>query len=300
MDYVTRIHLKTGKTDVRESLINFCLKGERQYIAIGWSYVYKDNPDISNYEEYYYAVKKSVNRINPVHNVFWYAKENDLFWTRDLEGCYWICRVKNTAEILCKEELDIGAVLPVEAYKYGLEVPGQIKASFNRPRGGTSERIDNKIIIEFSKDIYNELSGTSIYSVEKVDGNLLDNLPDFELEELVISYIQLKENYYLLSNSIANKSTTIKIECEFIHRNKNDAKKAVAQVKGGNSRQLDALEYKEYDNNGYVVYLFAPYVFNEDKLKNCIKITNDDLMAFYNDYKVILPDSITKWENLIK
>ena len=170
MNYVTRIHLKTGKTDVREKLVDFCLKGERQYIAIGWSYVYENNPDISNYEEYYYAVKQSLKsygkRVNPVHNVFWYAKKNDLFWTRDLEGCYWICRVDNRAEILYKKELDIGAVLPVEAYKYGLEVPGQIKASFNRPRGGTCERLDEKIIIEFSKSVYNELSGTTTYSIK--------------------------------------------------------------------------------------------------------------------------------------
>lgn len=300
MNYVTRIHLKTGKTDVREKLVDFCLKGERQYIAIGWSYVYENNPDISSYEEYYYAVKSSVNRINPAHNVFWSAKKNDLFWTRDLEGFYWICRVVGEAEALCKEELDIGAVIPVEAYKYNLEVPGQIKASFNRPRGGTCERLDEKIIIEFSKSVYNELSGTTTYSVEKEKGNLLDNLPDFELEELVISYIQLKENYYLLSNSIANKSTTIKIECEFIHRSREEAKKAVVQVKGGNNRQLNALDYKEYDDNGYVVYLFAPDVINEDKLKNCIKITRDDLSDFYNDYKAILPESITKWEELIK
>jgi len=142
------------------------------------------------------------------------------------------------------------------------------------------------------------LSQTATYLVSESKSNLLSNLPDFELEELVISYIQLKEGYYLLSNSIATKSTTIKIECEFIHRNKNKLKKAVVQVKGGKKKQIDALDYKEFDDDGYVVYLFAPSVTNTDKLQNCIVITHDDLLSFYREYKKILPDSITRWETL--
>ena len=50
---------------------------------------------------------------------------NDLFWTRDLNGVYWICRVKKTAKAYLNKELDIGAILPVEAYEFGLEVPGR-------------------------------------------------------------------------------------------------------------------------------------------------------------------------------
>lgn len=38
--------------------------------------------------------------------------------------------------------MDIGAVLPIEAYKVGLNIPGQIKASFNRPCAGTAESIE--------------------------------------------------------------------------------------------------------------------------------------------------------------
>lgn len=298
MDYVTRIHLKTS-CESREALINYCLSETNQCIAIGWSGAFEVNPDISTYKDYYTAVKKKYNtRMDHVHNVFWYAKENDLFWTRDLNGFYWICRALGKAQALYIPNMDIGAIIPVKAYKYGLEVPGQIKASFNRPRGGTCHDIRDPSIVEFSKKIYNELSETSTYLLNETSNDLLNNLPDFELEELVISYIQLKEDYYLLSNSIANKSTTIKIECEFIHRSKDKLKKAVVQVKGGNSVQLNALDYKEFDDNGYTVYLFAPSIINNEKLNNCIIITRDDLISFYNEYKNILPDTITKWELL--
>ena len=298
MNHITRINLKTdGKC--RKDLIDFCLNGSNQYLAIGWSHVFNEsNHEINSYEDYYLAVKNIYNRINHAHNVFRSVQEDDLFWTRDLNGEYWICRAKDKARPKCIQEMDIGAIIPVEAYKYGLEVPGQIKASFNRPMGGTCEKISDMVIIEFSKKIYNQLSGTTTYEVKQVDNNILENLPDFELEELVISYIQLKENYYLLSNSIAKKSTTIKIECEFIHRNKNKLKKAVVQVKGGKNKLIDALEYKHYDNEGYVVYLFAPSVINSKMLKNCIVISHKKLLDFYYEYKLILPDSITKFEEI--
>ena len=54
-------------------------------------------------------------------------------------------------------------------------------------------------ILEFSRYAFNAVSKTEKYQVEPINGNLLDNLPEFELEELVIDYIQLKYNYYPVS-----------------------------------------------------------------------------------------------------
>ena len=45
----------------------------------------------------------------------------------------------------------ISSTIYIEAYKIGIEVPGQIKASFNRPRGGIAEDIKDEIIVEYSK-----------------------------------------------------------------------------------------------------------------------------------------------------
>lgn len=299
INYVTRIHLKTACNN-RKKLIDFCLNGEEKYVAIGWSYVYKNNDKIENYEKYYKVVKNRSKKINHALNVFKETEKNDLFWTRDLEGNYWICRAEGKAISKNREDIDVGAVVPVEAYKVGLEVPGQIKASFTRPNGGICERIksDNDIIKEYSKYIFNELSGKELYKYKKENGEFIDNLPDFDLEELVISYIQLEKNYYLLSNSIAKHSTTIKIECEFISRDLNNIRKSVVQVKGGKRTSLDAKEYEQYINEGYIVYLYAPEVKDIDKVKNCEEITRNELLLFYEKYKKILPESITKWENM--
>ncbi|MFA9468209.1 ribonuclease D [Streptococcus sp. E24BD] len=298
MNYITRIHLKTDDR-YRAKMIDFCLKGERQYLAIGWSYVYqKVENEILTYQDYYHTVREYVKRTPPVLNIFKEASIDDLFWTRDLDGVYWICRAKGVAEAYHDTDLDIGAVVPVEAYLVGTQVPGQIKAAFNRARGGTSQRIWDKLIIEYSKSVFNTASGRTHYTVDKLKGNILDNLPDFDLEELVISYLQITKDYYVLSNSIANKSTTIKIECELMSRNPEKQGKAVVQVKGRKAPTLNAMDYAEYINSGYVVYLFAPGISNAEKLNNIICISNDELMEFYTQYKAVLPNSITQWENL--
>lgn len=310
-DYVTRINLKTA-TDHRKELIDFCLNGKNvftddekaqgkaQFLAIGWSCVDFESDDFSMFYntvvEYVHGQKR---RLNPALNIFNEACVNDLFWTRDLDGAYWICRVKNPAKAYLNRELDIGAILPVEAYKFGLEVPGQIKASFNRARGGIVQRLHYPAITEYSKFVFNKLCGEDYYNINlSIANNVIENLPDFELEELVISYLQIVKGYYLLSNSIANKSTTVKIECQLISRDVNNVKKAVVQVKGPKANELNASEFKAFEDEGYYIYLYAPGVKKLEEMKNVIQITTEELQEFYREYKAILPESITQFENL--
>lgn len=297
-DFVTRINLKTDTKD-RKKLIDVCLNNkDEQYVAIGWSYIYDSNSSkIKNYMDYYYAVKEDVSRLNTALNLFKDVEINDLFWTRDLDGVYWICRAKSEAEPKYDSYLDIGAVVPVEAYQVGMQVPGIIKASFNRPRGGIVHRIYDEFFYNYSKYVFNKESKKEVYkNILKEEGSIIDKLDAFDLEELVISYIQIKDNYYLLSSSVARKSTTIKIECEFISRDKTNPKKAVVQVKGGD-KEINALEYNEFVKKGYDVYLYAGGgVQNKDE--NYIVITKSDLEKFYEEYNIILPKSITSMEKL--
>ena len=132
MEYVSRINLKTG-TEFRNELIDFCLKSDEQFLAIGWSGIFSENEKV-DYLDYYNAVKSLSNKINPVLNIFRETEVDDLFWTRDLDGNYWICRAIGTAFAKINHRLDYGALLPVKAFKVGTQVPGQIKATFNRAK----------------------------------------------------------------------------------------------------------------------------------------------------------------------
>lgn len=296
MDYVVRIHLKRND-NIRQELIDFCLNNSEQYLALGWSRLSSDISE-DDFNEYYRRIKKERGRANPAINVFKDSKIDDLFWTRDLNGNYWICKAKSSAKVVCDTNLDIGSIISVDAFNVGMQVPGQIKSSFNRPRGSTIERIWDKSIIEYSKLLFNISSKNNYFEITPFRGGLLNNLPEFDLEELVISYLQIKENYCVLSNSIAKKSTTIKIECEMISRDINNPRKAVVQVKGKKANELDALEFKQYVDDGCLVYLYGPKIINLDQIENVIKIEDSDLLAFYEENKTILPASITQWEDL--
>jgi len=41
--------------------------------------------------------------------------------------------------------------------------------------------------------------------LETDGGNILDSLRDFDLEEIVIVYLKIQENYYILSNLIVKR-----------------------------------------------------------------------------------------------
>ncbi len=300
MKYVTRINLKPEASE-RSDLINFCLKNERQYLAIGWHKASEELENFSPYINYYNNIKKldKFKRYNGAHNVFLNTQENDLFWTRDLDGYYWICRAKGRAVAYYDSELDIGAVVEVEAYKFSTSVPGQIKASFNRANAGTTQKIYDKTIVEYSKHIFNTCSKRSVYEVTPLSTQkncVIDNLPDLDLEELVIAYVQVKYNYYVLSNSIASKSTTIKVECEFMSRDAKKPRKAVVQVKA-NGVPLYAKDYEAFFTNGYEVFLYSEKCFC-DGYENVVGIAKAELLAFYNEHKDNLPSSITCWEVL--
>lgn len=298
MDYVARLHLKTN-TCHRQEMVDFCLNNSEQYVAIGWSRL-SEGITSDDFREYYNRIKQENGKANPAINIFRNAKVDDLLWTRDLNGNYWICKVKSPVKVVCDKRMDIGALIPVEAYNFGMQVPGQIKASFTRINGGTAGYIRDGIIVEYSKLVFNQLSQSNYYQVIPYVGGLLDNLPDFDLEELVISYLQVKENYYVLSNSIAKNSTTIKIECEMMSRDVENPRKAVVQVKGKKARELNALDFKQYVEEGYIVYLHAPKISNLGQLKNVVRIYDSTLLDFYEKNKPILPASITQWEDLFR
>ena len=305
-----RINIKPSCSDgERANLINDCLldKPEEQYVAIGWSCVHTDDGKLpepksfASYEEFYNeAVKyihKKKRKVNHALNSFSYVNEGDLFWTRDLNGFYWICRAKGKAEPRYVYKWDVGAVVPVKAYRVGLEVPGQIKASFNRPHGGVIDDSFDEMMINYSKHIYNQFEKDErrkYNNISKQEGSVIRNLPPEDLEELVISYLQIKQNYYLLSNSIASGSTTVSIECEFLSRDKDHPKKAVVQVKA--IPKINPYDYQDFLEKGYEVYFYDGGRVGD--IPGYRYIREEELLDFFREYKAVLPESITKWEIL--
>ena len=300
-----RIHLKTD-VKIREELINYCLNTESPKIAIGWSYLHKNFPNMKNGYDLSEAYKNDKEN-NPKGKTkrplacFARLKKDDLVWTRDLNGIYYLCRVTEEPKAECSVDLDIGATASVEKIKIDTSIPGGIITRFTRPLSPTIETIWDKNCIEYSKFLYNKLTGIKKYETDpSFEFNLVKMLPPADMEELVLDYIQIKYDYYLSKNSVAPSSTTIKIECELFPR-KEGLPPAVCQVSyQGSGEKFTSDYYQDYVDAGKRVFLFfAEHEYDEPR-KGITCISKKDIIEFAHQYEAVLPPSIRIWIEMCK
>ena len=300
-----RIHLKTD-ANTREKLIDFCLHTESPKIAIGWSYLHSIFSDLKNGYDLSEAYKRDKDN-NPKGKTkrplacFARLRKDDLVWTRDLNGVYYLCRVISEPKAECNVDLDIGATASVELIKVDTSIPGGIIARFTRPLSPTIETIWDTNCIEYSKFLYNKLTGTKKYeTISSFEFNLIKMLPPADMEELVMDYIQIKYDYYLSKNSVAPSSTTVKIECEFFPR-KEGLPPAVCQVSyQGSGEKFTSEYYQDYVNAGKRVFLFfAEHEYDEPR-EGITYITKSEIVKFAHQYEKLLPPSIKIWIEMCK
>ena len=143
------------------------------------------------------------------------------------------------------------------------------------------------------------------------------------LASLVIKNLTIysyKYNNALSENSFDLKKKTEYLTYQYVNYLKNISKFSIASFQdyinnntvgdvfllkenGKNGFKIEAssdkrLIDKDYEDKGYYIYLYAPYIDNLEKMKNVIRISDEELYTFYTEYKTILPESITLFENL--
>ena len=294
------MHLKRSDYTMRQNLISYCL--ENHVLALGWSFLYeaKYNYNIRTIQDlvtaahlYYGADKKPVS-------TFAKLVPGDLIWTRDLDGFYYICKVLEHPSAVYDDSLDIGAIIKVDIHKVGISVPGTIVHRFSTPRSPTIQRIVTpEYITHYSEELYAHLCGEPIAHIP-IQYDLFQLLDGFDLEELVIDYLQITRNYYLSKNSVAKNDSTIKIECELYPRNPLSGNPcAVLQVKGGNYGSPDLVQkYRVYAKSGKAVFLFFSNENYGEPVEGIEYIFREDLLSFAKTYRNVLPPAVTHWINL--
>ena len=295
-----RIHLKTDATS-RQNLVDFCLNEKNPQFAIGWSYLHEKQPGIKSAEDLSRAHFQQNGTNKRPLQTFAGLQVDDLIWTRDLNGIYYLGRVKATPYAKCISELDIGALVPVELLKIGTSLPGNITSRFTRSGlSPTVERIKDSSAIAYSQDLYNSKTGKEYYKdYSGYSYDLFEMLPPLDLEELVIDYLQIKYDYYLSKNSVAKLDTTIKVECELFPRKAGALPPAVLQVKGGN-KSVSPYDFVDYVSDGKRVFLFFSNQQYGDQLDGITCITKNELVDFIKKNLSILPPAIQRWISLCK
>ena len=281
-----RLHLKTDATD-RNELVSYCMNND--VIAIGWSNLYKEN-NIKCFEDFVMCAESDYKKVPSAIQYFSNVETNDLIWIRDLDGKYYICRVLEKAKHHYDLRNDIGCIIPVEKYCVGTNAPGKIVRAFIPSR--IIQRVNGDSVLNISKILFNEKSKRNEYGIDRNKIDFFSMIHPFDLEELVMIYIQLEYDYYLSKNSISGNDTTIKIEGELFPRKKNPHfRSAVLQVKSGESF-VEVKEYLSYVNDGKLVFLFFENENYSEEIDGVINIGKEELLKFISNNKELLPPII--------
>ena len=288
-----RIHIrpKIGANKQRKAF-QYCLN--HRMLGMGWS-VEETGKSRLSWDEYIVAAEKNpeYKNVQSVRYLHREVKENDLIWTRDTIGRYYLARVISPWEYLANEEsLQVDIVnfcrcekilrIPVDA------VPGKIVASF-RP-GRTIQAIRNPpTMITYSQLLWNDISGTNQYAPQfPEDPDIYTFLDDIETENAVAIYLQKHGWLYLPAS---RQPDTMGYEYILINRDTFD--RAVVQVKTGDTTQLNRDDFSGFGERVFLFQSYGNYTGAEHGHVECI--APDVLCTFLFNKRDILPQSIKRW-----
>lgn len=165
--YVFRIHIRpeVGTASMKDSF-DYCLKNE--ILGVGWRI------DPSKTPRTWGAYLEEAERIHKNLQVPKYIKRwvssGDLVWTRDPDGQYYLAKVKSGWEYwigpdAAEKGIDIANIFKVTFFPVSLyAVPGKVVACFRPSR--TIQEISSAPAIEYTKSLWNKLSGSNDYVVD--------------------------------------------------------------------------------------------------------------------------------------
>lgn len=285
---VWRINLKpaTSGVDPRE----FCLA--KGILGVGWAL---GDAESLSWEEYSRVPREEkwkgwAAALGALHDRM---KVNDLVWTRDRQGNYYLGRVAGPWRYIGTEEHRQAAIVnvrPCKWIKVGTTdaVPGPIVHGF---RGQTLRAASGgKTVRAFSQFKYNALADDYTYEIEPLDIELFSLLHADDLEDLVALYLQ--ERGYRVIPSSAKKGTP---RYEFVLRHADDGRKVVAQVK--TKEDLNARAYTDIEADE-VFLLSAKGKCRGNPGSGVYCLDPAELKRFAYERRSVMPDKIRTWMDM--
>jgi hypothetical protein len=293
MTQVWRINLKPASdqsVDPRKFAI------EKGYLGIGWPVEGEGLSDWEKYEqlgrEKYKSSKGWWKGVNAIKNRM---KVNDLCWTRDRHGNYYLGRITGEWEYQTGIEFmeaDLINTRKCTWIKIGTvdHVPGKVVNSFI-PRS-TVQRIRDKTVLAFSKFIFNQKSDTKHYRIEQKASDIFSLLSSEDCEDIIGIYLQFKFDYMMIP-STCKKDT---MAYEFVLLHKETRKPAVVQVKNGYD-SLNRDHYREHEE----VFLFTTKGSYLGEPRNSIHCLEPmEIKEFVFAHSHLLPEKVQLWIDFLR
>lgn len=288
---VFRIHTrpKGGLADPKLSF-SYCLSAG--VLGLGWQTKSQDSN--ATWEEYKNEAigifgEKELSRVKYLKKN---VKKDDLIWTRDTRGNYYLGKVNSGWEYLSNDEAqkaDIVNVVRSELKQVTSidDVPGKVIACFRPAR--TIQAIRDKTTSEYSQYLWNKLSASNYFKLpEKKFENVFSFLDDEETEDIIFVYLQ-EQGWIVIPNS--RKLDTMSYEFYLINRSSKE--KAIVQVKTGHT----TLTPKSWKDSKEKVFLFQSnnkYNGTSDS-SNVVCIEPSEIKDFMYKNREILPSNIIHW-----
>ncbi len=290
---IFRIHIRPrgGLADSKVSF-DYCLK--KQVLGVGWQ-IKSRAKNIS--WEYYEkeAIKihdKDLSRVRYLKNNI---KENDLIWTRDTKGNYYLAKVLIEWEYYSNPEAEKADIVNVcrckiiKVHKLD-DVPGKVIASFRASR--TIQRINDTTSKNYSKFLWNKISKSNDYTLDKGKlKNVYSFLDSETTEDIIFIYLQT-QNWLVIPNS--RKADTMSYEFYLIH--KKNHQRAIVQVKTGDT----PLNVADWSGRKEKVFLFQSNgKYQGQGTKEVVCLSPDVIKDFMHKNKDILPSNVNHWLDIL-
>jgi hypothetical protein len=284
-----RLHIKHESHVKVPDRCRFCVEGG--FAGVGW----KVQPHQEMlWSEYCQLAKssgtpKGVNdNVRRLHDL---VKSDDLVWSRDASGKYYVGRITGGWEYRCgtsHDDADIHNVRSCDWREVGdlCEVPGTVRNAFIR--GKTLQSITNTTMRRFSMDLYNRLLGQTFYTLPPVELDLLSLLDPDGCEDLVGIFMQLRG--WLIYPSTCKTATP---NFEFTLRHRFTRRMGAVQVKQGDE-ELRVSQYEGFDGDVFLFQTNAKYIGQPTK-PTTILLDPVEMKRFCVENVSIMPAPIKRW-----
>ncbi|HBE45325.1 MAG TPA: hypothetical protein DDW17_07745 [Deltaproteobacteria bacterium] len=225
-----------------------------------------------------------------------WVSEDDLVWTRDAEGQYYLARVTSGWEYWTTHEaidldIDVANIFRCDIKNVDIDaVPGKVVSCFRATR--TIQEIADEKAREYSKKLWNMLSNKEFYQIDKSKySDIFMMLDAEETEDLLFLYLQ-SLGWHVVPHS--RKRDTMSFE--YLLVNPVSGERALSQVKTGGV----TLNRDDYAHYPYKIFLFQSNDrYAGGSARNVVCVSRGDLLTFLNKSLDWIPKSFKAKVELI-